>query len=82
MHRSVLSVTMAISILLGACTPTAGDSPTIGEARAELLGYVGDVTKSDGYRYDAIDDRGHGMSGAKIIQIDETDEFAAEPSRI
>jgi len=35
------------------------------------------VTQANGYRYDAVDDRGHGLAGAKIIQLAETGEFAA-----
>ena len=50
---------------------------TIDETRTELLGYVGDVTKADGYRYQATDDQGHSLDTVKIIQIAETGEFAA-----
>lgn len=35
------------------------------------------MTRADGYRYDAVDDRGHGLSGAKIVQVAETGDFAA-----
>jgi hypothetical protein len=53
------------------------DSPTIAEARDELLGYVGNVPLADGYRYDAVDDRGHSLAGAEIIELAETGELAA-----
>ncbi len=87
--RSVL-LPLAIAFLLGCATPSAAapgppiavappiaTATSISEARAELLRYVGDVTRSTGYRYDAHDDRGHSMDGAKIIQVTETGELAA-----
>ena len=70
----------ALLVLLACSRPIStedADSPTISEVRAELLGYVGDVTSASGYRYHATDDRGHVMDTAKIIQVAETGEFAA-----
>ena len=87
--RSVL-LPLATAFLLGCATPSAAApgppmataapitaATPINEARAELLRYVGDVTRSTGYRYDVHDDHGHEMDGAKIIQVTETGEFAA-----
>ncbi len=72
----LLLVAMA---LFAGCTAAAAnnDDSTISEAREELLRYVTDIPNADGYRYRATDDRGHEMDTAKIIQIAETDEFAA-----
>jgi hypothetical protein len=70
---------VVVLVTLGTLLAADGDysAPTIDEARTELLGYVGDVTKAHGYRYQATDDQGHSMDTVKIIQIAETGEFAA-----
>lgn len=69
-------MTLVTALTAGACGSSTAASPDIDEARAELLGYVGDIPGADGYRYNATDDQGHAMATAKIIQIG-SDEFAA-----
>jgi hypothetical protein len=70
----VLSAALTVS-----CTTSkaGGNDQSISEARQELLAQVIDIPGSDGHRYQAVDDMGHTMDAAKIIQINETGEFAA-----
>ena len=68
-------VLLIAALVVAACSPTTA-VPDIDDARAELLGYVGDIPGADGYRYGATDDLGHVMDTVKIIQI-EPDEFTA-----
>ena len=85
MVSSIFSVAVGAVLLMAPCGSSSsgvGDSPSTSEARAELLDYIGDVTSASGYRYAAVDDRGHGMGGAKIIQDTETGEFAAIYHRV
>ena len=68
-------VLLIAALVVASCSSTAA-SPDIDDARAELLGYVGDIPGADGYRYNAVDDQGNRMDTVKIIQIG-SDEFAA-----
>lgn len=47
----------------------ANDSTSVDDARAELLDLMWDVTASDGYRYQLVDDRGVPMGPIEVIQI-------------
>jgi len=70
--RLIPGVLVAIVV---ACAP-AGDTTSIEDARAELLGLMWDVTAADGYRYQLTDDRGEPMGPMEVIQIGES-EYAA-----
>src|SRR5438093_7203219 len=63
--------------LLAACeSPDSnGSRPTIGEARAELRGYIEDVTQATASRFGVVDDRGHEMDTVKIIPVPESGGF-------
>lgn len=65
-----------VTACVGRSTPGARSSPTISEARAELLEYVSDVPNATGYRYSVTDDQGRPMGPIKIIQVAETGEYA------
>jgi hypothetical protein len=75
-HHFIVGLVLVAALVTGACGSSTAASPDIDDARAELLGYVGDIPGADGYRYNATDDRGHVMDTVKVIQIDP-DEFAA-----
>jgi hypothetical protein len=49
-------------------TETAGDGRSA-QARRDLLEALGSVPEADGYRYDAVDDRGNRLDTLKIIQV-------------
>jgi hypothetical protein len=49
--------------------------PTIDEARAELRGYIEDVTQATARRYAVVDDRGREMDTVKIIAVPESGGF-------
>ncbi len=67
-----------VALVLSACTSSSlNGKRTISDVRDELLRYIGDVTKADGFRYHVTDDRGHVMDTAKIIQVVETGGFTA-----
>jgi hypothetical protein len=73
--RALLVIVM-MAMVVASCVSDETAVP-IFEARDELLGIVGDVQGATGSRYQLEDDRGHSMDGVKVIQVEETKEFAA-----
>lgn len=63
-------------LVVAGCGTTSRQGATIDEARAELLGLLGDVTAADGYRYQLADDRGMPMGPIEVVQV-SPDQFAA-----
>lgn len=77
MGWALVTAVGALSFAAGCTSSSGAKDPPVSEVRAELMGYVGDVTAATGYRYAIKDDQGHGMDAAKVIQVAETGEFAA-----
>jgi hypothetical protein len=68
---TILAVAVASLVDVAGCSTRSSEAESIDEVRGRLLGYVIDVPGSDGYRYAATDDRGHGLDAAKIIDGDD-----------
>ena len=75
MRLPIGRVILATAMLAAGCV-RATTGPSIDDTRAELLGYVEDITAADGYRYDAVDDRGHGLGASKIIPLEAQGLYA------
>ena len=67
-----------IAMVLGACGGSSRTPAPTGSlaARAELRVLIEDLFGADGFVYGVHDDRGHPMDTVKIIQVEETGEFA------
>ncbi len=73
-----LRITVALALtamVLAGCGRSQVASPTIAEARAELRGYIEDVTKATASRYALVDNQGHEMDTVKIIAVPEAGGF-------
>lgn len=66
----------AALILMGGCSSGSTLAADVETARADLLGYVWDITAADGFRYDVVDDQGHVVGPGKIVAVDEIGAFA------
>jgi len=76
-HRAAIGIAV-LATLIGTCGgPAPSPAPTDSrEARAELRALIQDVAGSVGRVYGAHDDRGQALDTIKIIEVEETGEFA------
>jgi hypothetical protein len=80
--RGWLLVGLATALAVGCGSPSPVSQPTWtfgprDSARNELKGLIEDVTSADGYAYEPLDDRGHGLAGAKVIEAGDGSGFVA-----
>jgi hypothetical protein len=71
--RTVIAFLVAPAIGCDSETPTADQTepgaPTLEQARAELRGYIENVTQATARRYHATDNQGNVLDGVKIIPM-------------